>query len=825
MAAMFRAAALVGAAALAAGAHPASAAPHPFGVEDLLRREALGDAVVTAGDRWLVLAHKRAYATSARFDFELFGDAWRTNVCRVDLRRPGPCRDLAAADARHGYILGPASPDGTRVALIRIDPRGRTELGVAKLATGRIHWLGVAPRLALFERTLQWRTSSRLLVIAEPPGAATFLLRWGQPQGDVPARWAARAHGQAAVTLVGSGRFRDLRPHDPPRRLVEIDLASGGRRTLAEGALSDIELSPSAQTAAVFSDAEGIPLQAHHAVQGDYGVATFRRRVRLLDLTSGAQSPPAPWDILGRLVSWSHDNRLLVFGRPDGAPWQNGKLLVFSPGQASPAILDTQGVVPEIRGRPEQVAAGWLGSDPILFGRPATGRADWYRIAPGAPINLTASLPTAPRDQVALADKALLAVSAGRAWRIDPQGRTRDIGPAAGPAVRPAQNGLQPRSAYQAPQSPIDVLDASGRNLLRLGGVAPQALELPAVGDVVALAHDRLGALLRLRRAGLSEELVWVEPNHRPRTVLLLNRALADVVAPEIRAVRHPGPSGETLTSWVLLPALPPGSPAPPLVVWPYLGAVYPTSPFMADAHNDTILMQPAVLVGAGYAVLLPSLPYPPGPDHAAGLADRVLAIVSAAQLTPDLAVRFDASRLAVWGHSYGGYSTLALITQTSRFRAAIADASISDLFSMEGTFETNRRPWPEEGVSTPYTAGWTEDLQGGTEAPPWAAADRYLRNSPALQADRITTPLLLTHGEQDGIPLQQSEEMFSALFRQDKDAVLMTFWGEGHSLSSPGNLRIYYQRTLDWLDGRLREDLQPGAAAQQPKNVSEERR
>ena len=61
---------------------------------------------------------------------------------------------------------------------------------------------------------------------------------------------------------------------------------------------------------------------------------------------------------------------------------------------------------------------------------------------------------------------------------------------------------------------------------------------------------------------------------------------------------------------------------------------------------------------------------------------------------------------------------------------------------------------------------------------------------------------------------MAQGEEMFSALYRQGKDAQLMTFWGEGHVISSPANIRRLYGAAFDWLDAALACRPGPSCAA-----------
>lgn len=145
------------------------------------------------------------------------------------------------------------------------------------------------------------------------------------------------------------------------------------------------------------------------------------------------------------------------------------------------------------------------------------------------------------------------------------------------------------------------------------------------------------------------------------------------------------------------------------------------------------------------------------------------------------------------------------MIAQTDRFRAAIVQAAPADLVSMHGDFGLKRLALPEGGLGANPSAGWTEDLQGAMRGPPYSNPARYVANSPVFVADRIHTPLLIFHGDLDAIPIGQAQEMFSSLHRQNKDVVLVTYWGEGHSFTSPGTIRDYYRRAFAWLDLHLR--------------------
>jgi len=137
-----------------------------------------------------------------------------------------------------------------------------------------------------------------------------------------------------------------------------------------------------------------------------------------------------------------------------------------------------------------------------------------------------------------------------------------------------------------------------------------------------------------------------------------------------------------------------------------------------------------------------------------------------------------------------------------NRFRAAIALDGVYDFISEYNGFKTSVRVKAEVNGPDLSAAAWSETYQAGMGAPPWLDAQRYLRNSPLMGAASIHTPLLLIHGDLDElVPLAQAEEMFTALYRLNKDAVFVRYWGEGHVPHSPANIRDVWNRIFRWLD------------------------
>jgi dipeptidyl aminopeptidase/acylaminoacyl peptidase len=129
-----------------------------------------------------------------------------------------------------------------------------------------------------------------------------------------------------------------------------------------------------------------------------------------------------------------------------------------------------------------------------------------------------------------------------------------------------------------------------------------------------------------------------------------------------------------------------------------------------------------------------------------------------------------DANRLGVTGGSGGGLLTNWLITQTTRFKAAITQRCVAEWESF----------W--------YSADFTQFTPFWFKTAPFEDADDFRERSPVHQAAKIETPLLVLHGENDWrTPIAQGEAMFRALQSQKKPSAMARFPGEGHELTRSG--------------------------------------
>jgi dipeptidyl aminopeptidase/acylaminoacyl peptidase len=342
---------------------------------------------------------------------------------------------------------------------------------------------------------------------------------------------------------------------------------------------------------------------------------------------------------------------------------------------------------------------------------------------------------------------------------------------------------------------------------LRSGVVTPLAKPLPGAKLVdydtrsrtaVLMANDHTGTYLWFKKLG----------QQGYSTILETNTFLRQIYEGNFQKIEYRSLDGQELTAWIILPFSYQTGSRYPVVEWVYGGDTYGNEPpedFARINFDFPINLQ--LLSAHGYVVLIPSMPEKP-----LGSGDKYMEATNGALPAVDRLIDLgiaDPRRVGLIGQSDGGYTTYGLITQTNRFQAAVALGGPFDMLSYYGTFDGTKRydPFANESIVGMQQA---EIFIG---APPWKDLNRYVRNSPVSYAERIETPLLILQGDLDFIPIQQGEEVFSALYEQSKRARFVRYWGEGHVLDSPANVRDMWQQIYTWFD----EHLLPEHASSQP--------
>src|SRR5690554_2046377 len=199
-----------------------------------------------------------------------------------------------------------------------------------------------------------------------------------------------------------------------------------------------------------------------------------------------------------------------------------------------------------------------------------------------------------------------------------------------------------------------------------------------------------------------------------------------------------------------------------------------------------------AQYVSDDYVVFLPDIRFEIGrPGFAA-----TKSLVPGIQKLVELGIA-DKDKLGLHGHSWSGYQTAFIVTQTNIFAAAVSGAPVSNMTSAYSGIR-----W-ESGRARQFQYEKTQSRIGESliEAP-----EKYIENSPVFFADKITTPMLIQHGDADGaVPWEQSIELYLAMRRYNKDVVFLQYHNEPHHLQKFSNKLDYAIRMKEYFDYYLK--------------------
>ncbi|MDF2156893.1 prolyl oligopeptidase family serine peptidase [Algoriphagus sp. CAU 1675] len=205
----------------------------------------------------------------------------------------------------------------------------------------------------------------------------------------------------------------------------------------------------------------------------------------------------------------------------------------------------------------------------------------------------------------------------------------------------------------------------------------------------------------------------------------------------------------------------------------------------------------PNIYTSNGFAVFIPDIVYKlddPG-------MSAVWCVIPAVKEAIKTGV-IDENNIGIHGHSWGGYQTSFLITQTDMFKAAAAGAPLTNMISMYDLIYWNTG----SGNMSIFEAS-----QGRFRGGPWENWDSYERNSPVYHVKNVKTPLLMLHNDKDGaVDFTQGIEYYSALRRLKKPVILVQYKGENHVLGKLENRKDYSVRMMEFFNHHLKGETAP---------------
>lgn len=282
------------------------------------------------------------------------------------------------------------------------------------------------------------------------------------------------------------------------------------------------------------------------------------------------------------------------------------------------------------------------------------------------------------------------------------------------------------------------------------------------------------GLLASIESATQPSDLWLLGPSGRRVRVTHLNPQLARFSFSTPELFHFDNADGERLGALLYKPAGLASRDRVPVITWVY-------EKMTPNRHRFNARDQ--MFISHGYALLMPNVKVKVG-QTADSFEKCVVPAVNAVRQ-----MGFTNGKFALWGHSFGAYATSNLITRTSIFAAAVSGATPPELF----------RNWASGRDRDSRNIETGQARMGGS---PFDYPERYFSQSAFFHLNKVTTPVLILHGEQDfTILFGEGEMMFYALRQLGKTAELVAYANGDHSLSrhSRADAIDVNTRILDW--------------------------
>ena len=225
----------------------------------------------------------------------------------------------------------------------------------------------------------------------------------------------------------------------------------------------------------------------------------------------------------------------------------------------------------------------------------------------------------------------------------------------------------------------------------------------------------------------------------------------------------------------------------------------------MSDQHNrysmPTYDDRPhmSTYTSNGYLVLQPDVVYTIGKPGTLAVDD----VTSAVKKVIELGYA-DPKRIGLQGHSWGGYQSSFILTQTDMFAAVVTGAPVTNLVSFYNELYKSTGT-VQQGIME------IGQVRMGRDATPWSAHELYESQSPVHQAEKIKTPFLILHGTADGsVDWHQGLEYYNTARRLGKKVILLSYPDEPHHLGKKENQKDFQIRMKQFFDHYLKDAAAP---------------
>jgi dipeptidyl aminopeptidase/acylaminoacyl peptidase len=588
-----------------------------------------------------------------------------------------------------------------------------------------------------------WSSDSGIFVAETVGGGAPRWLASGEGID-----WSPDGRRIAFLASPDKGGQRQLYVVDTaggkPKKLTDLTGFLAAPRWSADGKAIALLFTENAPRAAG-------PLQPATPETGVVGARIYNQRIATVDLDTGSFRQVSPPDLYVHEYDWSPDGRMFAATAAPGPgdnTWYIARLYTMDArtGKAN-AILKPPLQIADPRWSPDGKSIAYVGG--LMSDEGMTG-GDVFVVGAsgGEPKNLTPGMRGSAAGIVWLANGRL----------VVPEFVEGDSGFA---MLDPASGAME--RLWRGPGT-----------VSRRGWVAGAALS----------RNGTMSAVIRHSFEAPPE--VWAGPIGAWRQISNRNAQVRPEWGPA-KSIRWTT-EGRSVQGWLLYPRGYDPKRRWPMVVWVHGGPAGMERSHWPGAGTASML------AAAGYFVLFPNPRGSFGSGEAFtqanvrdfGYGDFRDILGGVDEVVRTLPVAND--RIGISGWSYGGYMSMWAVTQTRRFRAAVAGAGLANWQSYYGENQIDQWLIPYFGASV------------------YDDPAVYERSSPITFIKNAKTPTLIVVGDRDAeCPAPQSWEFWHALKTLGVDTQLVIYPNEGHGIGDPAHQRDIVRRTLAWFDDRLK--------------------
>lgn len=195
-----------------------------------------------------------------------------------------------------------------------------------------------------------------------------------------------------------------------------------------------------------------------------------------------------------------------------------------------------------------------------------------------------------------------------------------------------------------------------------------------------------------------------------------------------------------------------------------------------------------SLYLGSDYVMFFPDIKFYDGiPGKSAEVA-----LIAGCNKLVEMGIA-DPKRIVLHGHSWSGYESAYIVTQTNYFAACISGAPVANMTSAYSGIRLG------SGLARQFQYEKEQSRIGGNLID---SLDSYIRNSPVFFANKMNTPLLISFGDRDdAVPWEQGIELYLAMRRFDKNCILLQYEDEPHHLKKIENQLDYSIRMKQFMD------------------------